>query len=149
MWGTSAAMKIALQLIVLAGAMLIGATASRAGRANDVRCQVGPLNAAFPAGNSAACLACHDGTMARNAFPGRAPGAGDSQGGNHPVLVSYEQAYRRNPAALVAATALDPKLQLVDGKVQCVTCHQLTPAQRWVVVSLPGQRDLCLGCHRK
>lgn len=99
-------------------------------------------------GNSSACLSCHDGTVAGNAMPLPLSETNFDQHFGHPVQVSYEQAYSRQPRVYVAPGALDSRLQLVDGKVQCVTCHTTSESGTWVKVSL-ANRDLCLGCHLK
>jgi predicted CXXCH cytochrome family protein len=99
-------------------------------------------------GNSSACLSCHDGTVAGNAMPLPLSETNYDQHFGHPVQVSYEQAYARQPRVYVAPGALDARLQLVDGKVQCVTCHTTSESGIWVKVSLDN-RDLCLGCHLK
>jgi predicted CXXCH cytochrome family protein len=95
------------------------------------------------------CLACHDGVIARNTLPSPLGPSGFGDKSSHPVLVSYEQAHRRNPTAFVTPTALDPKIRLVDGKIQCTTCHVVSGTQGWATVTLAGRTDLCLGCHRR
>ena len=42
---------------------------------------------------------------------------------------------------------LDPRLPLVDGKMECVTCHSLTAGTDDLLVEYSNPYDLCLGCH--
>ena len=93
------------------------------------------------------CLACHDGTVAREAFSvtGSAAKPAPSGGRGHPVDVPYptwNDHFR--PAA-----SLDPRLVLSDGCVSCVTCHGgADPAKKRL--SVPNDRSaLCLCCHLK
>ena len=142
-------MKITLQALAIAGTVFFGLLQLGDVRGAEPRCQ--GINGASAAtlGDSYGCLACHDGAIARSARPLGARGSNFTQKDNHPVLVAYESAHLRNPMAYVAPAALDPKLQLVDGKIQCITCHTVSSNQEWTTISLMGRRDLCLGCHRK
>ena len=142
-------MNITLQALAISGTIFFGPLQLGDVRAAEPRCQ-GLLGASTATlGDSYGCLACHDGAIAKSAIPLGARGANFALKENHPVLVAYDSAHLRDLMAFVAPTALDPKLQLVDGKIQCTTCHTVSSNQEWTTISLLGRRNLCLGCHRK
>jgi hypothetical protein len=142
-------MKITLQTLAMAGTIFLGPLYQGDLCSAEPRCSGADGASTATLGDSRGCLACHDGTIAKSAFPTGARESNYAPKGNHPVLVTYERAHLGNPRAFVAPAALDPKLQLVEGKVQCVTCHTISSNQGWTTVSLVGKRDLCLGCHKK
>jgi predicted CXXCH cytochrome family protein len=43
---------------------------------------------------------------------------------------------------------LDPKIRLIDGKIECLTCHDLTETAKDALVRFDSKYDLCLGCHQ-
>ncbi len=43
---------------------------------------------------------------------------------------------------------IDPRLQLPGGRIECVTCHDLTATTPDLLVAFDRPRDLCVGCHR-
>jgi len=93
------------------------------------------------------CLACHDGTVASEAFSVSRSSfdATPSGGRGHPVDVPYPIWDRRfRPAA-----ELDRRLVLSEGCVSCTTCHGGSDASR-KRLSVPNDRSaLCLCCHLK
>lgn len=95
------------------------------------------------------CLSCHDGSLARNLKLTMAVQTGGAPGSEHPVPIAYAEAYARRPREFVPPTALPPEIQLVQGQVQCVTCHTTNAQGQWVPVRGSGGRPLCLSCHRK
>ena len=134
--------------MVVAGTIALLGLGQSDGHSAEIQC-LGAEGLPGVLSDSRSCLSCHDGVIAKNAF---SPGPADSryaQPGNHPMMVSYQDAYWRNPMALVAPGALDARLRLVDGKVQCITCHEVSSQRQWTTVSLPGRREICHGCHRK
>ncbi len=96
---------------------------------------------------SKGCLSCHDGSIASD-VPSGVRLADWSGPGNHPVMVSYLDAYLRNPSGLVSPQMLDHRVQLEEGKVQCTTCHSVSPQGQWSLVKSNQQSALCLSCHR-
>ena len=142
-------MKITRQTCAIAGYIFFGSLVQGPLRSAELCCPGAQGASVATRGNSHGCLACHDGAIAKNAFPAGSEASRLAPKGNHPVLVAYDRAHRQNPMAFVAPAALDPKIQLVDGKIQCITCHAVSANQEWTTVSLLGTRDLCLGCHRK
>ena len=106
------------------------------------------------------CMRCHDGTIARDTFSG---GGGrrwanvnnpaffrTGHGGtDHPVGVDYpsiDRGYRPQAAVLAKRT-----VQLPDGKVECVSCHDPhnSSGQKYMLVADNARSRLCLTCHRK
>jgi predicted CXXCH cytochrome family protein len=43
---------------------------------------------------------------------------------------------------------LDPRIRLIDGKIECLTCHDLTETAKDALVRFDSKYDLCLGCHQ-
>lgn len=118
----------------------------------------GPVSASRPArpgieSDSAKCLVCHDGSVARDighedpvGLIGTAGSLGVSA--SHPVDVAYRVS---NPAhadgPLVSIAALDDRVRLFDGRVTCGSCHSpYSPERNHIVMSNLGSR-LCLSCH--
>ncbi len=64
----------------------------------------------------------------------------------HPVAVNYARAQARRHARLRPVAALDPVIRLEEGKVGCVSCHDLTSARRGKLAT-PARGGLCAGCH--
>lgn len=98
------------------------------------------------------CMACHDGSVASRADV-RLPAASwwpepeAAQEGSHPVDVDYEEAALRRPGSLVAQALLPPTVQLLGGRVTCLSCHHPDSAQRFRT-SLPMDGSaLCRACH--
>lgn len=142
-------MKSALPPLLLAAALAGGTLLPAELRSLEHRCGGVPAGAERPRLDSAACLACHDGVIARGMMQTHRGAMLRTQPGSHPVQVSYTRAHQQNPRAFVTPAALDSRLQLVDGKVECMTCHVVSARQEWVSVALLGRRDICLGCHQK
>jgi hypothetical protein len=118
------------------------------------------------------CMQCHDGsraahiTLRSSGSPMQIRG---SQTLNHPVGMVYDEAVRKDPQSYRARAALHPKIQLVNGQVSCVSCHQLrtdlVTAMNFPTspATMPsngctatkelttghGDRALCMACHVK
>ncbi len=100
---------------------------------------------------SSNCLTCHDGVNAREAGHQWLRSAGGylgDPGRNHPVGIPYvrrENDHRGSPLRHV--TLLPKEVRLPDGKVSCVSCHNLYNVERYrLSVPIEGSR-LCLTCH--
>jgi predicted CXXCH cytochrome family protein len=94
---------------------------------------------------SAACISCHDGTVASLARY-RPPGAAMRPlAGEHPIGV--EQRQRWPDDHLRPPYAIDPRVRLFDGRVGCGSCHSpYSPVESLLV--MPNHRSaLCLSCH--
>jgi predicted CXXCH cytochrome family protein len=99
--------------------------------------------------DSQTCLGCHDGTVAFDRHADLPDAYLLSPNGNHPVLISYNAAYVRNPRSFVEPSRLDPHIALLNGQVQCVSCHTATVQGTWIMVKSNNRSALCLSCHRK
>ena len=95
------------------------------------------------------CLSCHDGSLAFNLQLEVSHAAPNNAAGEHPVAVSYAGAYARRPTEFVPPGLLDSQVQLINGEVQCLTCHTTNEKGNWVPLKPLGNRSLCLSCHRK
>ena len=42
---------------------------------------------------------------------------------------------------------MDSRIPLKDGKIECQSCHEFSPDQKFQLRYLGGTKDLCLGCH--
>lgn len=114
-----------------------------------------------PDGNSKACLSCHDGTIAVDAYGGRTgshfvTGAaliGTNLGNDHPVSFTYDGALATADGGLVtpaSARAVVAGIPLFDSKVQCASCHSVHNNQHGNFLRLDNAGSaLCLSCHRK
>lgn len=100
---------------------------------------------------SAACMGCHDGTVALDAYTGRTAtdtisgtaNIGTNLRDDHPVGVYYENIAELKPASGLAVT-------LYNTRVECASCHNVheyvnSPFLRMTLTS----SALCLNCHNK
>jgi predicted CXXCH cytochrome family protein len=107
-----------------------------------------------PGAESAACMGCHDGTVALDAFGGGTPSQTITGGANigtnlrddHPVGITYDTSA---DDALKAIAGLNVTLFAGD-KVECGSCHDVhdysnVPFLRMTLTS----SVLCLDCHNK
>ena len=98
------------------------------------------------------CLGCHDGV---NAGESANPTASSPQRfwdlrRNHPVGVSYADRGRGKAATLLRSSQLLPgRVRLPDGKVSCVSCHDLFQTGRHRLSVSMEESKLCLTCHDK
>ena len=105
-----------------------------------------------------ACAGCHDGTIAnlvthrsnedgqqqpKGWFRESAAGLGGLRN-EHPVDVLYPVGHPE----FTPVGNLDPRLNLVTGRVTCLTCHADTDAPSRLTISNSKSR-LCLSCHQK
>lgn len=119
-----------------------------------------------------ACLQCHDGSHASHVYVRQAGTAMPIRGTqtlNHPIGMAYDQSALNKPHSYRSRALLHPGIQLVDGQVTCISCHQtkISTASlptKVAQLDLPrgtncnatkeltvGRRDkeLCLACHIK
>ncbi|HLP78018.1 MAG TPA: hypothetical protein VK327_14000 [Candidatus Paceibacterota bacterium] len=99
--------------------------------------------------DSTACLSCHDGMIATDITPSSPAYDRTDSLHNHPVRISYAQACFRDPSGFILPSMLDKRVKLVDGEVQCVSCHAVSSNGSWTTVKSNARSALCLSCHRK
>ncbi|NOZ13651.1 MAG: cytochrome c3 family protein [Acidobacteria bacterium] len=94
------------------------------------------------------CLACHDGTISRNVETGGA--SWEHAGGiglSHPIGVYYADAWRKDRKRYHPEASLPKALRLVNGKIECVTCHDHYSKRKGLLVMDNSGSRLCLSCH--
>lgn len=92
---------------------------------------------------SSQCLACHDGSAARDV------GGHYSDGGtDHPIGVPYrDRRGRDSEIRLVEEFRLDPRVRLFGDSVGCGSCHSVYSRQDQLLVMSNLRSRLCLSCH--
>jgi predicted CXXCH cytochrome family protein len=105
---------------------------------------------------STTCLGCHDGVIARTAgardvrapFPVALGGSAIERERitGHPIGTDYARATSRRVSRLLPVARLDSTIRLENGRVGCMSCHDLASTARARLVR-PAGGDLCLGCH--
>ena len=97
------------------------------------------------------CLGCHDGQTALDSYggdigtemmSGRAV-VGRDLSNDHPVGVRYPDSDRRYEST----SAVEQRLRLVDGRVECSSCHDPHRNDRGHFLRVES-RQLCQTCHR-
>lgn len=114
------------------------------------------------------CMECHNGDAASHITVKSANAPMQISGMmnvNHPVGMNYNEHASRKPRGYQSSASLDPNILLVDGRVSCVSCHQLKVDEPQQMASAqignsncssssqltvgPKETDLCLSCHIK
>lgn len=114
------------------------------------------------------CVICHDGSIGvsidinRN-LSGRAVNQ-FSNSKDHPVGMQYDSVYFQRPDEYVNPRLLTKSVQLVEGKVSCISCHQVATILNSTIrfaqtvdnqcpvdtkVNNTGMKYVCLACHLK
>ncbi len=123
-----------------------------------------------PDAESLACLSCHDGSVALNAYIG-GPGGGATMSGSanlgtslandHPISFTYDAALATADGELynptntqVTALSGNPYISdslLFGGKMQCSSCHDVhnTAGIAKMLRFANIDSELCLTCHNK
>jgi len=122
---------------------------------------------------SESCLGCHDESRASRIIVKNADAPLqilDGKTNNHPLGMIYDQYQGMSPGKFIQREALDPKIELVDGRVGCLSCHEMKdeelekpqiplanvpsgdsadcPSSNQLTVA--GNRSaLCISCHIK
>jgi predicted CXXCH cytochrome family protein len=92
---------------------------------------------------SSDCMSCHDGSAAGAVgFSMRAGGGGM----DHPVAVDYDAASARHPGRYAPRGTLPASVPLVNGRVECTSCHDGASTAPNHVAAEAAQ--LCYACHR-
>ena len=114
-----------------------------------------------PDGNSKACLSCHDGATAIDAFQGNSgshfmTGAkmlGTDLSNDHPISFTYDAALATADGGLVtpaSASLVVAGIPLYSAKLQCGSCHNVHDNTNDPFLRISnGGSALCLKCHNK
>ncbi len=81
------------------------------------------------------CVFCHDGALARNAL---------DRSFNHPTGMDYQSKLSQSSGRL---KPIDTVLSLENGKVGCLTCHDLNSDLPSKLVMGNQRSRLCFTCH--
>ena len=117
-----------------------------------------------PDGSSILCLSCHDGTIALGTLVSRTTDVDFSGGittmptvrGNlttdlsddHPISFAYTSAVASGDGQLKDPSAIGMLVQLENGKVQCISCHDPhNDTNGKFLVATKEFSTLCLECH--
>jgi len=125
--------------------MAVGRAHVNASRESD-RHAFGSLDSA-----SLGCLSCHDGVTAPETGYTTAGGHGggrlDDAGRNHPVGVPYTTMRQGKSTHLRGQASLPPQVRLPNGRVSCISCHNLY-SESAKLLSVPIEESaLCFTCH--
>jgi predicted CXXCH cytochrome family protein len=117
------------------------------GAAHGSECELARVDRART--TSQACMTCHDGSTGPGVGWVTSGGTGSSGQQrmpvpSHPVGIAYAPVALERPGKLVAPSRLPPELVLVNGRIECTTCHDARATAPDHVVRTPG---LCLSCH--
>ena len=98
------------------------------------------------------CLECHDGVNATEGATStawnRGPGSVGDPRRNHPVGVPYPARTVRGPSSAFRPPELLPaSIRLPEGKVSCVSCHDLYATSRGRLTAPIEGSALCFVCH--
>lgn len=112
-----------------------------------------------PGPTSLICLSCHNGVIASSTLGSAHAMLGDVRAGfdlpegvpqrDHPIGIPYPTTRRDyHPAAMLAA---DGVVQLPEGRVECISCHDPHGAGGHPAMLVMSNRRsaLCLACHIK
>jgi predicted CXXCH cytochrome family protein len=106
------------------------------------------------------CLSCHDGSVAKDVSSG-VPMQGNGRisltsnvvgsRSDHPMGVYPVSGIRSTATGemdhLYVPSALDSRIQLVEGKVSCISCHSPYSQKKKQLVMSNFKSALCLSCH--
>lgn len=98
---------------------------------------------------SQACLICHSENPAQTSelstTANQAATPRFAVHGSHPTGVRVSTG-NGEPGNRIRAD-IDPRLRLVDGRIECVTCHSLSAQTRYHLAGFENRTELCRGCH--
>ncbi len=96
---------------------------------------------------SLSCAACHNRSAALpEELQGDWKPPRPHLGGSHPFGI---RAASGGAGAFRIRRETDPRLALVDGRIECTTCHDLLSGTRWLLVETESPDQLCTGCHER
>lgn len=96
------------------------------------------------------CLGCHDGVSASESTnpTDTSPRGRWDMRRNHPVGVDYpEPGPGRSGASVRPSQLLPQRVRLPEGKVSCVSCHDLYGTEHRRLSVPIEESELCLACH--
>ena len=95
-------------------------------------------------GDPHGCIACHDGLTASDAhFCTVECGFGRSHS------ISKEYPPRSKESSFAPVESLQKKgIRLFNGKVSCVSCHDLTKSTKYNLIMEDSGSAICFACHR-
>lgn len=94
---------------------------------------------------SAECLSCHDGTISKAPHVEVKEGLWQHAIGlSHPVGVDYPSSEEFQDAG-----SLPKEVRLFDGRVGCLSCHEIYVKRRGLLTMDNSKSRLCFGCHKK
>lgn len=99
------------------------------------------------------CLACHDGTIAKPVTFRISDGtlhrekSIETIKGAHPIGMDYEKF--RMSAEYAPVEILPAQMVLINGKVGCITCHNMLGNNKKYLVVDIDSNNLCFTCHNK
>jgi len=96
---------------------------------------------------SDACQSCHSGKSAPGFTASPAAAVPINLHASHPLGIRVQKLAGTGNMRIRADR--DPRLPLVDGRIECVTCHDLGAGNNDLLVAFDKPYDLCLGCHVK
>lgn len=97
------------------------------------------------------CIECHDDRISSLDRGGLGSGTWSHFSGrlNHPIGVSYRDAYNKKPHDYVPPGILPEGIELFDGKIGCGTCHNRFAGNNFMMVMSNERSKLCFSCHIK
>ncbi len=94
---------------------------------------------------SVECLSCHDGTISQAPQVQVTQGIWQHQiGESHPIGIEYPRS-----EDFVAPESLPEGVQLFEGKIGCLTCHEMFSQENNKLSMNNTRSRLCLACHKK
>lgn len=101
------------------------------------------------------CLGCHDGTLAKAVNHRISDGntqrtlSIETIKGAHPVGMNYDGFARSKFKEYVPSDTLAEDIKLINGKVGCVSCHNLLGRNEKYLAVDNTKSGLCFSCHYK
>ena len=92
------------------------------------------------------CMQCHDGSSAKAIVLKNAEAPLQISGHrnvNHPVGLNYSLYANKSPASYVSRQNLDVRIQLENGNITCVSCHEIRAVEQQVNASADISIQVC------